>query len=164
MLESFRCSTGPWYEADAERAISERLFARHSWRQPHTDHRVLLLELDDIGLVAVGAHEEDLLKAPDGSLVTGTYLEIGAVALDYQGAVLPEVEPLDPDGTAPTLGRYLMEAVLSDVVERNRGPYLRAIVARENERSLRLCTRIGLVDEADDADERFVQRRGRLVE
>jgi hypothetical protein len=38
-----------------------------------------------------------------------------------------------------------------------------AVVARENTRSLRLCSRIGLTDERDDPDERFVQRIGRIV-
>jgi hypothetical protein len=37
---------------------------------------------------------------------------------------------------------------------------VRAAVARENQRALRLCTRIGLVNERADSDERFVQRFG----
>jgi RimJ/RimL family protein N-acetyltransferase len=40
---------------------------------------------------------------------------------------------------------------------------VRAVVARENTRSLRLCARIGLTDERDDPDERFVQRLGRMA-
>jgi RimJ/RimL family protein N-acetyltransferase len=62
-----------------------------------------------------------------------------------------------------TLGRYLLEVLLSDIAERERAPIVRAVVARENARSLRLCARIGLTDERDDPDERFVQRLGRIA-
>ena len=94
--------------------------------------------------------------------MTSTYLACAAVSTNLQGAVLPEVEPLDDDGRPVTLGRYLLEVLLSDISERPRGPIVRAVVARENARSLRLCARIGLTDERDDVDERFVQRIGRL--
>jgi hypothetical protein len=95
--------------------------------------------------------------------VTSTYLECAAVSTELQGAVLAEVEPLDDDGRSVTLGRYLLEVLLSDFSERQRVPIVRAVVARENARSLRLCTPIGLTDERDDADERFVQRIARMV-
>jgi hypothetical protein len=88
--------------------------------------------------------------------VTFTYLECAAVRTDFQGAVLTEVEPLDEDGRPVTLGRYLLEVLLSDISERPRVPITRAVIARENARSLRLCTRIGLTDERSDPDERFV--------
>ena len=61
-----------------------------------------------------------------------------------------------------TLGRYLMEVILSDISQRDRAPYIRAVVARENTRSLKLCSRIGLTEERDDRDARFVQRLGHL--
>ena len=72
------------------------------------------------------------------------------------------MHPLWPVDTV-TLGRYLLEALLSDIAERERALIVRAVVARENTRSLRLCARIGLTDERDDPDERFVQRIGRMV-
>lgn len=93
--------------------------------------------------------------------MTSTYLECAAVRTDLQGAVLTEVDPLDDDRPV-TLGRYLLEALLSDIAERERAPIVRAVVARENTRSLRLCARIGLTDERDDPDGRFVQRIGRM--
>lgn len=119
------------------------------------------LELKDAGIIAVGAHEQDLLRR-QGEVLTGTYLECAAVALDYQGAALADVDPLDVDGRPVTVGRYLLEAMLSDIAELDRAPIVRAIVARANTRSLRLCNRIGLHDQQDDTDERFVQRLGRL--
>ncbi len=62
-----------------------------------------------------------------------------------------------------TLGRYLLEGLLPDVSERQRVPIVRAVVARDNVRSLRLCARIGLIEERDDSDERLVQRIGRIA-
>jgi hypothetical protein len=37
---------------------------------------------------------------------------------------------------------------------------VRAVVAHENDRALKLCDRIGLIHERADADLRFVQRLG----
>ena len=156
-----RCSTGAWFEDDVETFIQARLADYHDWRQPHTDHTIIGLELADHGLIAVGSHEEEFVR-DSGELVTSTYLECAAVSTNLQGPVLPEVEPLD-DGRPVTLGRYLLEVLVSDIFGRQRGPIVRAVVARENARSLRLCARIGLTDERDDVDERFVQRIGRIA-
>lgn len=159
LLREFRCSTGPWFENEVEEFIQRRLLPRHEHRREHVDHRAVLLELPDLGIVAVCAHEEDFVRY-DGEDRTGSYLEVTAVALDVQGARLPDVEPFEDSDAPPSVGRYLGEVLLADIAGRNRDPYLRGVVARDNERSLRLCTRLGLVDERDDDDERFVQRLG----
>ena len=156
-----RCSTGAWFEDDVETFIQARLADYHDWRRPHTDHTIVGLELDDLGLIAVGSHEAEFVR-DGGQVVTSTYLECAAVRTDLQGAVLTEVDPLDDDRPV-TLGRYILETLLSDIAERERAPIVRAVVARENMRSLRLCARIGLTDERDDPDERFVQRLGRIA-
>jgi hypothetical protein len=143
-LAGMRCSTGAWFEDEVEMFIRTRLADYHDWRQPH------------------GSHEAEFVR-DGGQLVTSTYLECAAVRIDVQGAALPDVGPLDQDGRPVTLGRYLLEVLLSDSDERERAPIVRAVVARENERSLRLCARVGLTDERDDADERFVQRIGRMI-
>jgi hypothetical protein len=156
-----RCSTGAWFENDVETFIQTTLADYHDWRRAHTDHTIVGLELDDLGLIAVGSHEAEFVRDA-GQVATSTYLECAAVRTDLQGAVLSEVEPLDDDRPV-TLGRYILEALLSDIAERARAPIVRAVVARENTRSLRLCSRIGLTDERDDPDERFVQRIGRMV-
>ena len=125
-----RCSTGAWFEDEVETFIQTRLADYHDWRRPHTDHTIVGLELAELGLVAVGSHESDLI--PDGGqVVTSTYLECAAVRTDLQGAVLSELEPLDEDGRPVTLGRYLLEVLLSDISERQRVPIVRAVVARE---------------------------------
>jgi hypothetical protein len=132
---------------------------QHEWRQPHTEHTIIGLELDDHGLVAVGSHEQDLLT--DGlNVLHGTLLECAAVTLELRGARLPDVDPLDEDGATVTLGRYLIEVMLSDVVDLDRLPVARTVVARENRRSLRLCDRVGIRSERPDPDPRFVQRSG----
>ena len=107
LLAGLRCSTGVWFEDDVETFIQTRLADYHDWRRPHTDHTIVGLELDDLGLVAVGSHEEEFVR-DSGELVTSTYLECAAVSTDLQGAVLAEVEPLDDDRPV-TLGRYLLE-------------------------------------------------------
>ncbi len=162
LLSAMSCSTGVWFEDDVETFIQTRLADYHDWRRPHTDHTIIGLELADLGLVAVGSHESDLIR-DGGEVVTSTYFECAAVRTDLQGAVLTEVEPLDEDGRPVTLGRYLLEVLLSDITERQRVPIVRAVIARENTRSLRLCTRIGLTDERDDPNERFVRRLGRIA-
>jgi hypothetical protein len=85
------------------------------------------------------------------------------VSSDLQGEVLVEADPLDDDGGPLTLGRYLLEVLLSDISQRQRAPIVRAVVAGENTRSLRLGTRIGLTEQRDDPDERFVQRIGHMA-
>lgn len=162
LLAGMRCSTGAWFEDDVETFIQARLVDYHDWRRPYTDHTIVGLELADHGLVAVGSHEAEFVR-DSGELVTATYLECAAVSTELQGAVLAEVEPLDDDGRPVTLGRYLLEVLLSDISERQRVPIVLAVVARENARSLRLCARIGLTDERDDPDERFVQRIGHIA-
>lgn len=58
---------------------------------------IIGLELEDLGLVAVGSHGQEFVR--DGQqLVTSTYLEYAAVSVELKGAVLPGTEPLDPDG------------------------------------------------------------------
>lgn len=160
LLAAFLCSGGAWFEDDVELFIRNRLMDQHEWRSPHTDHTLIGLEIVGHGLVAVGSHEQDFVVI-DGEDARSIYLECGAVATHLQGAVLADVKPLD-EGRPVTLGRYLMEVLLSDASERPRLPIVRTAIARDNLRSLRLCTRVGLIEERDDADERFVQRLGYL--
>jgi hypothetical protein len=96
LLAGMRCSTGAWFEDDVETFIQTRLTDYPDWRQPHTDHTIVGLELADHGLIVVGSHEEEFVR-DGGQLVTSTYLECAAVST-VQGAVLAEVEPLDDDG------------------------------------------------------------------
>jgi hypothetical protein len=91
LLAGMRCSTGAWFENDVETFIQARLADYHDWRRAHTDHTIVGLELDDLGLVAVGSHEAEFVR-DGGQVVTSTYLECAAVSTDLQGAVLTEVD------------------------------------------------------------------------
>jgi hypothetical protein len=88
LLAGMRCSTGGWFEDDVETFIHARLVDYHDWRQPHTDHTIVGLELDDHGLIAVGSHEEEFVRE-SGELVTSTYLECAAVSTNLQGRSAP---------------------------------------------------------------------------
>jgi hypothetical protein len=159
-LRSFVCSTGAWYEDDVERFVQKRLRGHCEWRKAHADISVIVLaaaeDLDDI--LAVGAHELDPQVTEDGQHLEGTYLIVAAVRRDLQGREV-DVESFE-DGRPVSVGRLLMESLIDDLPE--RPGVVRAVVARDNARSLRLCGRIGLRDERPDADHRFVQRFGRL--
>ncbi len=91
-------------------------------------------------------------------MVQGSYLIVAAVRLDLQGALL-DIEPFE-DGRPVTLGRLLMQTIIDDLPD--RPGLVHAIVARDNARSLKLCDRIGLVDERPDTHAQFVHRLGRL--
>jgi hypothetical protein len=160
ILGEFECSTGAWYEDEVQRFIRDELFARHAARRAHTDHGVIGLEDPERGLIAVTAHESDLTRAGDRTL-TSTLWIVAAVTNAVRGARLPGVDL--GDGRPVTLGRYLAEVTFSDVLDADRDPVVRAIVARENTRSLALCERVGLTIEQADADPRYVQRLGLIA-
>jgi len=160
-LKSFACSTGVWYEEDVERFVRTRLRGHYEWRKSHTDISVFVLAAagDPWEILAVGAHELDPQITADGQPLEGSYLIVGAVRRDLQGREV-DVEPFE-DGRPVSVGRLLMETLIDDLPERPGA--VRAVVARDNARSLRLCERIGLREERPDADHRFVQRLGRLA-
>ncbi len=157
-LAGFACSKGAWYEADVERFVRTRLRGHVESREPHLQTACVILAdpADPDEIVAVGAHELDDQKA-DGEDIEGSYLIVGAVRLDLQGALI-NVEPFS-DGQPVTLGRLLMETMIDDLPD--RAGFVRAVVAHENDRALKLCKRIGLIHERADADPRFVQRLGK---
>lgn len=157
-LADFRCSTGAWYEDEVETFITSQLLQRHAARRVHSRHTIIGLETAGGDLVAVGAHEEDLLQDGD-HVFTGTLLEVAAVAIEAQGATLPGVEPFE-DGRPVSVGRYLLETLMSDADRPSREPVFRAIVAKDNGRSRALCTRVGLTRVLEDRDPRFEQRLG----
>jgi len=160
-LTSFACSTGAWYEDDVEHFVQRRLRGHYESRKAHIDISIIVLvaadDPDDI--LAVGAHELDDQVSDDGRYLEGSYLIVGAVRRDVQGRKL-DVEPF-ADGRPATVGRLLMETLIDDLPD--RPGVVRAVVARDNARGQRLCKRIGLLEERPDADDRFVQRLGRLA-
>ncbi len=161
-LRGFTCSTGLWYEDEVQQFVRRQLIDRHGHRSPHSGHRVVGLELVGVGIIAVGSHESDYARHVGGTVLI-THLEVVAVRIEYQGVVLPTVDPLEA-GRPVTLGRYLMEVLLSDIAGHlDRQPFLKTIVARENAKSLALCDRIGLTRSSGVGDARYEQRMGRMA-
>ncbi|MGO9750864.1 MAG: hypothetical protein ACLP8S_29515 [Solirubrobacteraceae bacterium] len=50
LLAGMPCSTGAWFENDVETFIQTTLADYHGWRRAHTDHTIVGLELDDLGM------------------------------------------------------------------------------------------------------------------
>lgn len=161
LLRSFACSTGAWYEDEVERFVQTQLRGHYELGKAHADVAVIVLaSAEDPGeILAVGAHELDPQVAEDGQHLEGTYLIVAAVRRDLQGVEV-DMEPFE-DGHPVSVGRLLMETLIEDLPERSG--VVRAVVAADNARSLRLCERVGLRHERPDADQRFVQRLGRLA-
>ena len=155
LLAGFTCSRGEWYEDEVEDFISHHALDYAAWRAP-LDHQLLLFLSGD-ELVAVGAHEQALLK---GGL-TGTHLAVAAIALPHQGA------KLDDGGQ---LSDFVLDTLLSDAGAAaargapSRAPVAHALVARDNDRSLAVLRRRGFADEEFDAvDPRYVHLFARIV-
>lgn len=109
------------------------------------DPRLLLL-FDPRGrLVGVGAHERRTLRAPDGETFSASKVEVVALSKDWQGKAFP-------DGTRAS--DVLMSAVMQDIKTRvpPRDARVYAFVHQDNEASIGLLKRHGLVHEMDRPD------------
>lgn len=149
LLRAFRCSTGAWYEDEVEEFLQRHALA-YARQREDLDHRLLLVETEREGLVAVGAHELAVFRRGHDRL-SGSYLVVGAIALPHQGARLD-------DGTR--LSDFLLDAVLGDARRFDRGSVVRARVARENARSLALLRRNGFEREIAASEPRYVDLFG----
>jgi hypothetical protein len=143
-LAAFRCSRGEPWEEEVERQVQRPLPRRYLWPAlPERDPRLLLtFHRPDQTLLAVGAHHIE----PRVVEVTISYIEVIAVALDARGTLVEtEDDPI-------TLGHFMFAALITDMLARGRHPVTFGSVDRRNEKSLRLCRRIGLDDERDVPD------------
>jgi hypothetical protein len=155
ILAGFSCSRGEWYEDEVDNFIREHALD-YAGSRALLDHQLLLFVRGD-ELVAVGAHEQALLS---GGL-TGTHLAIVAIALPHQGTRLED---------GGRLSDFVLAALLSDARnadarnEPPRDPYVHAVVAYENDRSLTVLRRRGFADEErDTVDPRYVHLYARIV-
>lgn len=156
VLAAFSCSQGAWYEDEVEDFIRNHSLA-YADHAVQIDHQLLLLETPTAGLVAVGAHEQALMKGG----MTGTHLAVGAVAVPYQGQMLD-------DGTR--LSDLLLDVLLSDASSAPargatpRAPAVHVVVANENARSLSFLRRRGFGDdEPDSLDSRYSHLYARIA-
>jgi hypothetical protein len=137
-LRTFRCSShGRPYEDEVEVYIQEG--ALNTALSGRLDHRLLLIEAPEDGLVAVVAHHSKEYPHPDDQSISGTHLVVIAVELRFQGTVLT-------DDRGARLSDFVMDAMLADADARGRGSVVTALVAAANSRALALCERAGLVE------------------
>ena len=124
-LRNFRCSTGIWYETEAERFIRRRLARRvargfSGWVVERNGE-----------LAAVAAHEGK--PHPDKSGAVITWLMVLTTRIDEQATSMTVAAQLTS----------LLKAVVADVQRSGRSPYWYALVAGENEKMRRFCERAG---------------------
>jgi hypothetical protein len=126
-LRSFRCSSGVWYETEAERFIRGPLAKRVA-----RGFGAWVVERDG-ELVAVAAH--DAQPHPDRSGTVITWLMVLAARVDDTATPLMVVALLS----------RLLRALIADVQSSGRSPFWYALVARENMAMRRFCERSGFV-------------------
>ena len=126
-LRKFRCSTGVWYETEAQRFIRGPLARRVA-----RGFTAWVVERDG-ELAAVAA--QDGQPHPDRSGTVITWLMVLAARVDEKAAPLAVVASLS----------RLLKAVIADVQSSGRSPYWYALVAAENETVRRFCERSGFI-------------------
>jgi hypothetical protein len=111
---------------------------------PHAvagDPRLLLVFATSTNeLVAVAAHERQVMGSQDGRRFDVTKLEVAAVALSWQGRRF---------ATGDRVSDVLMSALMADISARvpSRDARVYAIVHQNNGRSIALCRRYGITEE-----------------
>jgi hypothetical protein len=127
LLKKFRCSSGVWYENEAERFIRGPLAKRVA-----RGFGAWVVERDG-ELQAVAAHDGQ--PHPDGGGSVITWLMVLAARVD---------DSTTPLGVVGWL-TLLLKAVIADAQSSGRSPYWYALVAAENETMRRFCERSGFV-------------------
>jgi hypothetical protein len=98
----------------------------------------------------VAAHERVIFQGSDGSLFNATKLEVAAIARAWQGCRFH---------TGERTSDVLMSAVMTDVSARvpPRDSRVFGIVHKDNQRSIALCRRYGLVEEMSSPDPNYLR-------
>jgi hypothetical protein len=126
-LKKFRCSSGVWYETEAERFIRGPLARRVA-----RGFSAWVVERDG-EVAAVAAHDAQPHPDKSGTVITWLMVLAARVGDDATQATV-----------APLLSR-LLKAVIADVQSSGRSPYWYVLVAAENEKMRRFCERSGFV-------------------
>lgn len=146
-LAAFSCrSSERKDQLETERLIQEDLLDHVSARP---ERRLLLLETESEGLVAVASHEPGTVEQGPKSL-DGTYLLVIAIARNHQGAAIPASEM--PDDQDCRVSSFLMSEAIRDVVSQARGPFIHGLVHKRNAASWKVLKRAGLVIELPARD------------
>jgi hypothetical protein len=143
LLASFTCAdpTVGW-QVEVEQFIRSQLI---DWTfDPHAisgDPRLLLAFVATTGeLFGVAAHERVTLQGGDGGQFHATKLEVVAIATPWQGRRFQ---------TDERASDVLMSAVITDISARvpPRDARVFALIHEDNQRSIALCHRHGLIEE-----------------
>jgi hypothetical protein len=143
LLSTFECANPNLnFETEVEQYIRGQLI---DWTfDPHAvsgDPRLLLVLTNSTSeLVAVAAHERQVMESQDRSRFDVTKLEVAAVALSWQGRRF---------ATGERVSDVLMSAVMADISARvpPRDARVYAVVHQDNGRSIALCRRYGITEE-----------------
>jgi len=147
-IEYFRCSSGPWYEEEAENYIRTRML-RASLEEK--SQLKILLAIEDKRLVGCGAYRPEGLILDDGSLLLAMRLQVMALSLADQGRRLQD---------RARLSDFFIQTVISDTLEHRLSTgAVTAIAAKDNPRSITVCERNGLQSQVQ-YDRRHVRLTG----
>lgn len=143
LLASFTCADPVvGWQAEVEQFIRTRLI---DWTfDPYAvsgDPRLLVALVAATGeQFGVAAHERVILEGGDGAQFHATKLEVLAIATPWQGRRFR---------TGERASDVLMSAVMTDISARvpPRDARVFALVHKDNERSLAVCRRHGLIEE-----------------
>jgi len=143
LLASFTCADAAvGWQVEVEQFIRSQLI---NWTfDPHAqsgDPRLLLAFVTATNeLFGVAAHERVTLQGGDGARFNATKLELLAIVTPWQGRRFR---------TGERASDVLMSTVMTDISARvpPRDARVFALVHEDNERSIALCRRHGLVDE-----------------
>jgi len=144
-LAAFACSTGAWYEDDVETFIRTSALARAL--APESPYRLIVF-MDDERLIGVAGHHPELLLADTGEAdesgdrsfrgMQATRLHVLALSVDQQGRRI---------GDGRRLSDLTMATLISEAMADRESAVLTAVVARDNLRSVALCSRHGLTSQ-----------------
>lgn len=151
-LADFHCSAGEPFEDVVEQQIRDPLPLRYLASPPRFDGRMLIGAGPDGQILVVGAHHIEPTLVPDVG-----YTEVIAIASEARGTLvqLPQEREI-------SLGELMLYAIFKQMVALGRHPRTFVRVDRRNNRSLRLCDRVGLSEERPDQVPDLVQRWGVL--
>jgi hypothetical protein len=136
-LRAFRCSSGAWYADEVEQYVRGRLAdALEKGTYPGS---VLLLVDDDDSVVALAAHYAQLYEGPRvRPAVTGSYIEVFAVATEWQG------QRIEDASVASTMLNATVRVCLQ---EADRDPVVTGLVAAENAKMRAVLRRLGFQED-----------------
>jgi hypothetical protein len=153
LLSSFDCANpAVEFEVEVERFIRTQLI---DWASAPgaagDDPRLLLALVRATGeLFGVAAHERVIFQGSDGNQFNATKLEVAAIARAWQGCCFR---------TGERTSDVLMSAVMADVSARvpPRDSRVFGIVHKDNQRSIALCRRYGLMEEMSSPDLNYLR-------